>query len=159
MPDPCEIAVQAAGFNRFVRRDAALTVGARLNIEIQLEPGKAAAPVTLAAEEPIREAASAPVRHTFDNQSVMRLPVLGNNVMPMAGLAEGMQRTSGYNRLGLPSNSGTPTCSTAGSVRGDKWAPDTGAGSSTYRPPTGVPSSWLKPPAFTPTPAAAPAPT
>jgi hypothetical protein len=124
MPGPYEIVAEAAGFKRYVRRGVTLTVGARLNIEIQLELGQAAETVTVTAEEPVLETTSATVGQTFDNKAVMELPVLGNNVMLMAGLAEGMQRTGGYNYLGLHSTIGASAYSTAGGVGGNEWALD-----------------------------------
>jgi len=124
MPGPYEITAEAAGFKKYVRRGVTLTVGARLNIEIQLELGQAAETVTVTAEEPVLETTSASVGQTFDNKAVMELPVLGNNVMLMAGLAEGMQRTGGYNYLGLHSTIGASAYSTAGGVGGNEWALD-----------------------------------
>lgn len=124
MPGRYEIAAEAAGFKKYVRRGLTLTVGARLNIEIQLEMGQAAETVTVTAEEPIVETTSASVGQTFDNRSVMELPVLGNSVMLMAGLAEGMQRVDGYNYLGLHSTVGASGYKTAGGVGGNEWALD-----------------------------------
>ena len=54
----------------------------------------------------------------------LELPVLGNSVMLMAGLAEGMQRTGGYNYLGLHSTVGASDYRTAGGVGGNEWALD-----------------------------------
>lgn len=124
MPGSHEIAAEAAGFKRFVRRGLTLTAGARLNIDIQLELRQAAETVTVTVEEPILETASATVGQTFKNRAVIKLPVLRNNVMRMAGLAEGMQRTGGYNYLGLHSTVGASAYSTAGGVGGNVWALD-----------------------------------
>ena len=73
----------------------------------------------MTAEEPLLETTTASIGQTFDNKSVMELPVLGNSVMLMAGLAEGMQRTGGYNYLGLHSTVGASDYRTAGGVGGN----------------------------------------
>jgi hypothetical protein len=125
MPGPYEIVAEAAGFKRYFRRGVTLTVGARLNIEIQLELGQAAETVTVTAEEPVLETTSATLGQTFDNKAVMELPVLGNNVMLLAGLAEGMQRTGGYNYLGPAfDDRGLRLIAPQAAVGGNEWALD-----------------------------------
>jgi len=124
MPGNYSLAAEASGFKKYVRTGIVLAVGARVNLEIVLEVGQAADTVTVSAEVPLIETTTASVGQTFDNKSVMELPVLGNSVMLMAGLAEGMQRTSGYNYLGLHSTIGASSYSTAGGVGGNEWAID-----------------------------------
>ena len=55
---------------------------------------------------------------------IAELPVLGNSVMLMAGLAFGMQRTGGYNYLGLHSTIGASDYRTSGGVGGNEWTLD-----------------------------------
>jgi len=124
MPGNYSLAAEASGFKKYVRTGIVLAVGARVNLEIVLEVGQAADTVTVSAEVPLIETTTASVGQTFDNKSIMELPVLGNSVMLMAGLAEGMQRTSGYNYLGLHSTIGASSYSTAGGVGGNEWAID-----------------------------------
>src|SRR5574340_198964 len=124
MPGTYDVAAHAPGFKTYRRSGLVLTVGARLAIDIALEVGQAAETVTVTADTPVLETTTASVGQTFDNKSVSELPVLGNSVMLMAGLAEGMQRTGGYNYLGLHSTVGASDYRTAGGVGGNEWAID-----------------------------------
>ncbi|HET8550479.1 MAG TPA: TonB-dependent receptor, partial [Bryobacteraceae bacterium] len=124
MPGQYEVAVESTGFKSYVRRGLTLTVGSRIALDVRLEIGQTADAITVTAEEPLVETTSASVGQTFDNRSVQELPVLGNSVMLMAGLAEGMQRTGGYNYLGLHSTVGASDYKTAGGVGGNEWTLD-----------------------------------
>ena len=124
MPGQYEVSIEATGFKKYLRRGLTLTVGSRINLDVKLEVGQAAESITVTATEPLIETTSASVGQTFDNRSVQELPVLGNSVMLMAGLAEGMQRTGGYNYLGLHSTVGASEYSTSGGVGGNEWTLD-----------------------------------
>ncbi len=124
MPGNYDVTAEAPGFKKSIRRGVNLTVGARVAIDLLLEVGATAESVIVTADAPLLETTNASVGQTFDNKAVMELPVLGNSVMLMAGLAEGMQRTGGYNYLGLHSTSGASEYSTAGGVGGNEWTLD-----------------------------------
>ena len=106
MPGQYEVTAEAAGFKKYFRRGLTLNVGSRVALDVSLEIGQSAEQVTITAEAPLIETTSSSAGQTFDNRYVAELPVLGNSVMLMAGLAEGMQRTGGYNYLGLHSTVG-----------------------------------------------------
>lgn len=124
LPGSYEIAAEASGFRKLVRRGIVLNVGARLEINLPLQVGQVVDQVTVTAESPLLETTSASSGQTFDNRYVSELPVLGNSVMLMAGLAAGMQRTGGYNYLGLHSTVGASDYKTSGGVGGNEWTLD-----------------------------------
>jgi hypothetical protein len=124
MPGQYEVSAELQGFKKYVRRGITVATGSRVAIEIELEIGQVADAVTVTAEEPLLETTTASVGQTFDNRRIAELPILGNSVMLMAGLAFGMQRTGGYNYLGLHSTVGASDYRTAGGVGGNEWTLD-----------------------------------
>src|SRR5262245_50548788 len=124
MPGQYEVTAELQGFKKYVRRGITLAVGSRISIDIQLEIGQVTDAVTVTAEEPLLETTSASVGQAFDSRRISELPVLGNSVMLMAGLAVGMQRTGGYNYLGLHSTVGASDYKTSGGVGGNEWTLD-----------------------------------
>ena len=124
LPGQYEVTGGLQGFKKCVRRGVTVSVGSRINIEIQLEVGQVTDSVTVTAGEPLLETTTASTSQTFDNRRIAELPVLGNSVMLMAGLAFGMQRTGGYNYLGLHSTIGASDYRTSGGVGGNEWTLD-----------------------------------
>ncbi len=123
MPGPYHVVAEQPGFKKHVREGITVSVNARVNIDIVLEIGGTQETVTVTAETPLLETATASAGQVMDNKRVMELPVMGNSVMLMAGLNPGMQRGS-YNYLGLHSTVGASDYNTAGGVGGNEWSID-----------------------------------
>jgi hypothetical protein len=124
MPGQYQVTAELTGFKKSVRKGVALSVGSRVSIDLVLEVGEVSESVTVTAQEPLLDTTSASIADVIDNKRVMELPVLGNSAMLMAGLATGMQRTGGYNYLGLHSTIGASDYRTAGGVGGNEWSLD-----------------------------------
>jgi hypothetical protein len=124
MPGQYTVTAELSGFKRYFRQGIALNVGSKVSLDITLEVGEVSESVTVTAQEPLLDTTSASIGQVMDNRRIMELPVLGNNVMLMAGLGLGMQRPGGYNYLGLHSTIGASDYRTAGGVGGNEWTLD-----------------------------------
>ncbi len=88
--------------------------------------------MTVTSAEPLLNTTNASVGQVIDNKRVMELPILGNSAMLMSGLAYGMQRSEGYDYIGLHSTQGASAYQSSGGVGGNEWSidgtPNSGSG-------------------------------
>ena len=87
------ISVSVAGFKRAVRENILLRVGDRMQLDFQLEVGGVTEQVTVTAEAPLLETASASKGSVIDSAKVQDLPLLGRNPFMLAAVASGVQYT------------------------------------------------------------------
>lgn len=132
IPGSYEVAVEAQGFKKFIRKGLALPVSTRLEINVTLELGALAETVSVTEQAPLLDTATASSGRIIDTRSVMDLPTIANNTMVLVKLTPGIQ-TSGVNDyLGPHSNAGASDYSVAGNVGGNEWSidgvPNNGAG-------------------------------
>jgi hypothetical protein len=85
------ISVSLAGFKRAVRENILLRVGDRIQLDFQMEVGGVAEQVTVTAEAPLLETASASKGSVIDSAKVQDLPLLGRNPFMLAAVASGVQ--------------------------------------------------------------------
>lgn len=85
------ISVSLAGFKRAVRENIELRVGDRIQLDFQMEVGGVAEQVTVTAEAPLLETASASKGSVIDSAKVQDLPLLGRNPFMLAAVASGVQ--------------------------------------------------------------------
>ncbi|MBI4875214.1 MAG: carboxypeptidase regulatory-like domain-containing protein [Acidobacteria bacterium] len=139
LPGDYRVSAEFTGFKRIVRGGITLPLSTRLEINLTLELGALAETVSVTAQAPLLDTATASSGRVVDNRSVMDLPVIANNTMVLVKLTAGVQ-TSGVNDyLGPHSNSGASDYSIGGNVGGNEWSidgvPNNGAGrKSAYLP-------------------------
>lgn len=94
IPGQYRIVVESKGFKRYERGPLELRVGDVLNVEISLELGPVAETVTITAEAPLLESASANMGQVIDNRRILDLPLPGASPMYLTQLAPGMVSTN-----------------------------------------------------------------
>ncbi len=124
MPGAYRIVGESAGFKRTVRTGVTLPVSTQMEISLKLELGELSQTVSVVAEAPVLETGNVTSGALMDNQSVMDLPVLGNNPMLLVQLTPGIQTDGVNNYLGLHSIVGSSDYYTAGKVGGNEWTID-----------------------------------
>jgi hypothetical protein len=132
LPGGYEVAAEAQGFKKALRKGLVLPLNARLEIDMRLELGTISETVSVTAQAPLLDTSTSSSGMVLDNRSVLDLPVIADNTMVLVKLTPGIQ-TSGVNDyLGPHSNAGASDYSTAGGVGGNEWsidgAPNNGAG-------------------------------
>jgi hypothetical protein len=101
IPGAYQIVVQAPGFKKYMRDGVQVQVNDRLEINIMLEVGAAAESVTVTAESPLLNTASASVGTVVDSRRVADLPLSYGNPFQLIGAAGGVTFT-GDPRLDRP---------------------------------------------------------
>ncbi len=113
-----EVTAEAAGFKKSVRSGIPLSIGARLQVDLQLEIGAVTDSVTVSGEVPLLETNAVSSGRVIDVRNVAELPVARSNPISLAAFTPGVQtrgdyRTNGHhaaNILGaviyLPNNVG-----------------------------------------------------
>jgi hypothetical protein len=94
LPGSYQIAVESAGFKKFVRSGLTLGLGQQQLIDIKLEVGNATESVTVSAESPILDTSTTSSGKILTTKEIMDLPVLANNIIIQARMVPGVQ-TSG----------------------------------------------------------------
>ncbi len=140
-PGSYELRAELTGFSTHVRKGLNLSINSEVVLDVKMEVGELSQSVTVTAAEPVLNTTSSSVGQVIDSKRVMELPILGNSAMLMSGLAYGMQRTEGYDYIGLHSTQGASAYQTSGGVGGNEWSidgtPNSGSGRRTaYLPYT-----------------------
>ncbi|MFB3828986.1 MAG: TonB-dependent receptor domain-containing protein [Bryobacteraceae bacterium] len=91
MPGKYRVTVEAAGFKRGVREGIELHVSDRAALSIALELGEMQQAVTVTAEAPLLETASATRGQLIENRRVTELPLNARNPFMLSALAAGVQ--------------------------------------------------------------------
>lgn len=124
MPGGYEVAVEAPGFKKVVRKDINLPVSWRQELNFTLEIGSLNDTVSVTGEAPLLETNSVSSGRMFDTRSIMDLPIQGNSVLLLVKQSAGIQWGGVNNELGLHSNIGASDYNVNGNVGGNSWAMD-----------------------------------
>src|SRR5919198_732007 len=124
IPGTYRIAVSVVGFKKFTRTGLPLAVNARVEVPVVLEVGSVSDEVTVTAEAPLLETATASASSTLTNRQVNSLPVFGNSALLLARSVPGIQWTGQPNYLGLHSNVGASAISARGGTGRQAISPD-----------------------------------
>ncbi|MBL8173541.1 MAG: TonB-dependent receptor [Bryobacterales bacterium] len=100
-PGIYELTIESAGFKKHVRDSIEARVGDRLAIDAQLELGQAAESVTVTAETPLIESASASLGQVADHKRIIELPLSGGNAMTLVRFTAGTVYTGAPNHPSL----------------------------------------------------------
>jgi hypothetical protein len=87
-----EVKAEQVGFRTAVNTGVDLRVNQRARIDFTLEPGDRGQSITVAAQVSPVEAADASIGFRADSASLLRLPLLGRNVVPLVTLPSGRLR-------------------------------------------------------------------
>lgn len=106
-PGAYELTVSAPNFSETKRGGIVLTVGQKLNLDVSLAVGGAAATVNVTAEAPIVETTRTNVAGSVGEQQVRSLPVNGRNFLDFATLTAGVVRDPRLGDLSFGGQRGT----------------------------------------------------
>ncbi len=141
VPGQYRIEVTSAGFKRYTREPIEVRVGDIVTIDAALDLGAASESITVQAEAPLLEAATASLGNVVDNKKITDLPVPGGSVFYLMQFTPGVISTAtptnfyGPNEMGPPSNvvsNGTRAGGTEFAVDGNPLMSGT---SVTFNPP------------------------
>ena len=93
-PGRYRLVVELAGFKRYERGPFELRVGDVLTIDVSLELGAIAESVTVTAEAPLLESATASIGQVIDNRRILDLPLPGASPMYLTQLTPGVVSTN-----------------------------------------------------------------
>ncbi|MBI4873483.1 MAG: carboxypeptidase regulatory-like domain-containing protein [Acidobacteria bacterium] len=90
------VGVELAGFKKVVQDNIELRVNDRLMLNFTLEVGEVTQSVTVTAETPLLEAATASTGIVVDSRRVSELPIAGGSPFNLTRLAVGVANSSGH---------------------------------------------------------------
>ncbi|MBI4889269.1 MAG: carboxypeptidase regulatory-like domain-containing protein [Acidobacteria bacterium] len=102
------VTAEMSGFSKAVRDNIELRTGDRLTLDFQLQLGAIADSITVNAESPMLETATASSGMVMDERRVKELPVVGGNAMYLTRLSAGVVVSGGHS-AGNPTDLGGAT--------------------------------------------------
>jgi hypothetical protein len=143
IPGNYNVAVDAPGFKVYVREGITVQVNSRITLNVTLQVGSASETITVVAEAPLVDSASASIGSVVDPRRVAELPLKDGNPVMLASMSPGVLNlaTGGWSR---PFDNASPSAiAINGSRSGTNeftmdGAPNTGGhnGNVAYAPPT-----------------------
>ena len=116
LPGNYQVSAEAPGFRVTVRRGVVLTVASRVEINFTLEVGAVTDTVTVTAEAPVLDTATASSGRVVDNRTQAFVPVSSSNVTLFARMAPGVQSNGEVRVIGPGDQSSTSDYKVAGNV-------------------------------------------
>lgn len=95
------VSAEKQGFKRVVRNDLTLQVDQRADIDLTLTVGSASESVTVTAEAPVTDTASATVGKVIENKRIQELPINGRNALSLVLLAPAVKSQAPGNANGF----------------------------------------------------------
>jgi len=145
LPGTYDVVAEVQGFKKWIRNGVGVQVNDRVTLNIPLEIGSSAESVSVSADAPLVDAASASLGTVVDQRRVAELPLKDGNPIMLSSLSPGVMNlsTGGWSR---PFDNASPSAiAIAGNRSGTNeftldGAPNTtGAGGNVaYIPPAGV---------------------
>ncbi len=125
VPASYKIEAEAVGFKKYEQLGIAVATQQFLTIDIKMEVGNVTEAVTVMAETPLLETASASQGQVIERQQIVDLPNLGRNPFMMSKLAPTVQQAGNpaYNRMQDQSGSSQISIN-GGPVRGNNYLLD-----------------------------------
>jgi hypothetical protein len=140
-PGPYTLEAQGGGFKAYVRKGIQVTTNERMQLDIALELGQLAETVTITAEAPVLETATASTGQLIDSRQMENMPANGRTPLVLAQLAAGIIPNTSPRFVRPFDNGGSSTFSMGGAPATTNellidGAPDVGAGGAVaYNPP------------------------
>ncbi len=127
LPGNYQVAAEAAGFRRSIRKGIVLPVASRIEINLSLELGAVTESVTVVAEAPLLDTASASSGRVIDNRTQSGMPLSSSNITLFARMAPGVQTNGEVRVIGPGDQISTSDYKIAGGVGGNEWSIDGGS--------------------------------
>jgi hypothetical protein len=118
------VTVETAGFKKSVLGPVDVSVGSRLELNVQLTIGNLTDIVNVSAEAPMLETTTASGGRVIDSRQMIDLPYSDMNPFTLTGLAAGMQWTGQPEYRRPFDNGGTSAFNTSGGVGQNEYAID-----------------------------------
>src|SRR5258708_9944197 len=96
------VAVNAAGFKKFIENGVVLEIGQMARIDASLAPGSTSEVVEVTAAAPIVNTSSPELGRTVENAEIIDLPIVNRNLYTLLDLTPGVQRNDNTIVLGYP---------------------------------------------------------
>ncbi len=96
LPGRYAVTAEIVGFSRVVRDGIELRTADRLPVDFVMQVGSVADSVTVTAEAPLMETATASMGMLMDERRVKELPIVGGNAMYLTRLSAGIVVTGGH---------------------------------------------------------------
>ncbi len=93
-PGTYRLTAEITGFKRYQRDGVKLSTGERLGLDITLEVGSASESITVTAETPLLETATAATGQVINSRQIENMPMNGRTPLSLAQLAFGVTATS-----------------------------------------------------------------
>ncbi len=145
LPGVYNLAVESAGFKKWIREGVGVQVNDRITLNVALELGAATESIRVVGETPLVDAASASLGTVVDQRRVLELPLKDGNPIMLSSLSPGVMNlsTGGWSR---PFDNASPSAIAISGNRSGTHeftldgAPNTtgGGGNVAFIPPTGV---------------------
>lgn len=89
-PGVYNVAVEADGFKQSLREGVRLTIGERVRLDIQLEPGTISETVIVSQDAPLLRTESGSLGQVVSNRKIVELPLNGRNFLSLVSLSAGV---------------------------------------------------------------------
>jgi len=106
LPGTYEVRVTAQGFQTFVQKEIALTVGAQQALNLSLKVGQLTQTVVVSAAPPDVQTTSSTISATVDSNTVRELPLNGRDWTSLATLEPGVSKIPNQVGTGFSANKG-----------------------------------------------------
>jgi len=127
LPGSYQITAESAGFRTSIRKGIVLPVASRLEIVIPLEVGSVSESVTVVAEAPLLDTATASAGRTIDNRTQSGVPISSSNITLFARMSPGVQTNGEVRVIGPGDQGSTSDYKIAGGVGRNEWSIDGGS--------------------------------
>ena len=139
------LTAELQGFKKTVRQGIELRISERLTVDLRLELGAMQETVSVTAEAPLLEVATATSGQIVDRRRIAELPLGEGNPLTLVQLAPGIVVTGGYTSNSALSNSGPSNFEVNGSPGGNEFTLD-GVPNTADRQTQGAARVGLQPP-------------
>ena len=123
-PARYDVAVEARGFKKLLRREVEVRVGDKLTLDLALEVGEVAETVDIVSETPLLESASASSGQVIDRRRIAELPLSDGNPFALSRLAPGITYTGDLKFSRPFDNLGTSSVVSNGAPGGNEFTLD-----------------------------------
>ncbi|MBI3680345.1 MAG: carboxypeptidase regulatory-like domain-containing protein, partial [Acidobacteria bacterium] len=127
LPGGYQVTVEATGFRTSIRRGIVAPVASRVEINMHLELGSVSESVTVVADAPLLDTASASSGRVIDNRTQSGVPISSSNITLFARMAPGVQSNGEVRVIGPGDQVSTSDYKIAGGVGGNDWSIDGGS--------------------------------
>jgi hypothetical protein len=127
MPGSYQVSATTTGFRTSLRKGIVLPVASRVEINMTLELGSVSESVTVMAEAPLLDTASASAGRVIDNRTQSGVPISSSNITLFARMAPGVQSNGEVRVIGPGDQGSTSDYKIAGGVGHNEWSIDGGS--------------------------------